>query len=165
MANVDLVIGDITGIECDALVTFVNPNGDWYGGVDKAIRRRAGNAFHELLAARRGTLGLPNGHPTMVHSFMQTPFRNVLFIVDDFSNPLPLWSLLYGALDFAEEHGFQHVTMPVFRTGAAGHLFDQESTEQELISTLLEHSFPGQISVVVYDDADQAERLMTLLGK
>ena len=44
--KLQVVEGDITRIKADAIVTAINSHGLWFGGIDGAIQRAAGNLYH-----------------------------------------------------------------------------------------------------------------------
>lgn len=161
MAKIQIVEGDITQMKADALVTFANPLGHWHGGVDNALKRRFGTGFHDELEKARVAGRFTNGKACFVAG-SSSPFKGVLFVCDDLDSPLDLYVLVETALKKAAEIGAKEVVVPVFRTGYAFDYFEMEAIERELIGILKTVSFNGTITIVVYRDPDQANRLRAL---
>ena len=115
MTRVIVKSGDVTkDVQADALVTLINSEGMWFGGVDGAIMRVAGGLFHsqaraiplkdgDVVVAKRGS----NSH--------NGSFKDVIFVVDDLKQPLS--NLMYSALREAKVQGYKIVAFPLMRTG------------------------------------------------
>jgi O-acetyl-ADP-ribose deacetylase (regulator of RNase III) len=50
--KVSVIEGDITRINADAIVTAINSAGMWFGGIDDAIQRAAGDFYHNQAEAK-----------------------------------------------------------------------------------------------------------------
>jgi len=48
--NIAVQDGDITKIPTNAILTAINSGGLWFGGIDGAIQRIAGNHYHNQVA-------------------------------------------------------------------------------------------------------------------
>lgn len=115
MANVQVTVkrGDITEIPADMLITAINSDGAWFGGIDDAIQRVAGPMFHNQAAAVR----LRDGDTVLAkaNGSHGGAFRDVVFVVDDLRRPLS--QIVEASLKAADEAGATSVTLPALRTG------------------------------------------------
>jgi len=111
---IKIVEGDITRVKAEALITAINSGGLWFGGIDGAIQRAAGNTYHSQVAAQDLSdlmtvvaKGTSEGH--------QGEFDNVVFVVDDLQSSLN--QVVFKGLEAAGNAGFKSVTIPAIRTG------------------------------------------------
>src|SRR5262245_49160124 len=124
-AVIELVQGDITRQEVDAIVNAANSRLAGGGGVDGAIHRRGGPAIMQETAKR-----YPDGCPTgsaVISSAGNLTAKHVIHAVG------PVYSggkrgeseLLFGAfrrsLELAIEHDCRSIAMPALSTGAYGY--------------------------------------------
>jgi O-acetyl-ADP-ribose deacetylase (regulator of RNase III) len=109
------LLGDITKVETDAIITLISPQGS--GSVDRAIRNVAGNQYHYQAWKVFESTGLQNGQVIVAKKIRTHAgrFENVIFVVDDLTSPLN--ELLYKGLIAAKEQGYNHVAIPLMRTG------------------------------------------------
>lgn len=115
-----IVSGDLMSLETEALITAINPNGDWYGYIDREIVGVAKDHYHKepRMALRKS--GLNDGSVIVARGnrkFHKGKFDHVIFVVDAFN--LPLSKLVYSALVAAHQNDFQEVSLPVIRGGVA----------------------------------------------
>jgi O-acetyl-ADP-ribose deacetylase (regulator of RNase III) len=122
---IELLQGDITKVQADALVTAANSGLRGGGGVDGAIHRTAGPG---LLEACRAIGGCPTGSAVATPAFNleQNGVKNIIHAVG------PVWhggsqgepGLLEGAyqksLQAAEEQGCTSLAFPSISTGVYG---------------------------------------------
>lgn len=128
-AVLQLVVGDITDVEADAIVNAANSSLMGGGGVDGAIHRRGGPKILEECKRVRATVwpdGLPTGHAVLT-SGGDLRARFVIHTVG------PVWmggfhveeELLKQAyrnsLKLAVSNGFKVVAFPSISTGAYGY--------------------------------------------
>jgi O-acetyl-ADP-ribose deacetylase (regulator of RNase III) len=113
MTRVEVLSGDITRVKADSLITAINSGGMWFGGIDGAIQRCAGDIFHAKAAAEK----LTDGKTVFASSdhFHGGSFKSVLFVVDDLKQPLR--EIVTAALREAERRQLSSITLPTIRTG------------------------------------------------
>lgn len=126
--TVELVQGDITQQQLDAIVNAANSRLAGGGGVDGAIHRRGGPAIMQE-TARRYPEGCPTGS-AVISGAGNLPAKYVIHAVG------PVWSgggrgeaaLLAGcyrrALELAVERGCSSIAFPAISTGAYGYPLD-----------------------------------------
>lgn len=119
MANLFVIKGDITRtVPVEAIVTLINSDGMWFGGVDGAIQRVAGRHYHAQAGVVLNTSGLINAQSVVAkgdQAYHNGSFDNVVFVVDDLQSPLN--ELVYTALQTAKREGYSSVALPLMRTG------------------------------------------------
>ena len=126
--QIEVVRGDITGLEVDAVVTAANSGLRGGGGVDGAVHRAAGP---RLLAACREIGGCPTGSAVVTPAFDLEPrVRWVVHAVGPVYRGGPRDAeLLAGAytasLARADEVGARSVAFPSISTGVYGYPDDE----------------------------------------
>jgi len=120
---VELVEGDITQQDVDAIVNAANSSLLGGGGVDGAIHRAAGP---ELLAACRPLGGCPTGEARITPGF-RLPARHVIHTVgpvyrDGQQGEAALLASAHRAsLELAAENGVKRLAFPAISTGVYGY--------------------------------------------
>ena len=151
--------GDITQIPADALMTAIYSGGLWFGGIDRAIKRVAGDQFHaEALFA----MPLKNLQTIVARGKDnydgKRGFKDVIFIVDDLESSLD--KVVYAGLETAHTRGYNSLLIPTIRLGI---MADGEETKEEAIrkiadglndfvSKYAEQTKLEDIKIVVYND-------------
>ncbi len=150
--------GDITtNVPVDCLISSINSEGLWFGGVDEAIRRVAGDQFHKQALQMLRQYGLHDGQVLSLPQQWEHAgsFHSVLFVVDDLQQPLNV--LVFTALKKAESCGFRSVALPLMRTGVAAGIMERTQLEvvqaikMGLLQFLNDYPYSNmQINVVAY---------------
>ncbi len=127
--RVDVVQGDITKLEVDAVVNAANTRLLGGGGVDGAIHRAAGP---ELLAECRTLNGCPTGEAKITGGY-NLPARRVIHTVGPVwhdggeGEPELLANCYRNSLRLAAENGIKTVAFPSISTGVYGYPIEQAS--------------------------------------
>lgn len=123
--RIELVRGDITTQDVDAVVTAANSALRGGGGVDGAVHAAAGP---ELLAACRPLAPCPAGSAVVTPAFGLAPVRWVIHAVGPiYSGPADaevLASAYVASLARADEVGARSVAFPSISTGVYGYPLD-----------------------------------------
>lgn len=161
--RIEVIEGDITKIQADAIVNAANTSLLGGGGVDGAIHRAAGP---ELLAECRTLNGCRTGQAKMTKGY-RLPAKFVIH------TPGPIWqgggygekellaSCYQNCLTLAEQAGCHHVAFPSISTGV--YQFPLEQAAQiavhEIRNFLQTHELPEVVTMVCFTrDAAQAYR-------
>ncbi len=130
-ARLELVQGDITKQEVDAIVNAANTGLRGGGGVDGAIHRAGGPeimAECDRIRAERG--GCPTG-TAVITTAGRLPARRVIHTAGprwrggNHGEPELLASCYKSCLDLAREHGLRTIAFPSISTGVYGYPVDQ----------------------------------------
>ena len=171
---IDVVQGDLTALDVDAVVNAANPGLLGGGGVDGAVHRAAGpdlrRACEQFPSVRRG-VRCPTGEARITPGF-RLPARWVIHTVG------PVWrgggegeadllaSAYRSSLTLAAEHELGTVAFPAISTGVYG--YPPEAAARVAVGTVrqwqAEHDAPGQVLLVGYD-ARAAETLRAALAE
>lgn len=165
-SSVRVQLGDITRVPADGLITAVNSEGFWAGGVDGAIGRAGGGQFHSQAQV---LIGQQDGQVKIAETQQphQGAFKNVVFVVDDLK--LPLYDILSAGLNAADQAGHKSVSIPAMRLGVMKNV---GGTPQEKVADMARavRDFQAraqsvkEINFVIYGDAETAKALEQALG-
>lgn len=153
--EIKITKGDITKIQCDAIVNAANNSLLGGGGVDGAIHRAAGP---ELLKECRTLGGCATGDAKITKGY-QLPAKYVIHTVgpvyyDGEHNEANLLKSCYQrCLELAVQHQCQHIAFPSISTGA--YRYPTSEAAKIAIKTIQEFLYHHQIQcieIVCFDD-------------
>jgi O-acetyl-ADP-ribose deacetylase (regulator of RNase III) len=153
----ELVEGDITQQETEAIVNAANSSLLGGGGVDGAIHRAAGP---ELLAECRTLGGCPAGEARLTRGY-RLKAKYVIHGVGPIYRGTPrdaelLASVHRHALQLASEHGIASVAFPAISTGAYGYPLEEAAPValQTVIDYLRDHPEIKLVRFVLLPEGD-----------
>lgn len=156
--RMQVVRGDITKLEVDAIVNAANERLAPGGGVDGAIRRAAGPELNEA-CQRLG--GCPPGEARITPGF-RLPARYVIHTVGPIyrggqqNEAKVLRSCYLQSLRLAEENGLRSIAFPCISTGVYGYPKAEacDIAVQTVSEWLQEHALPEVVIFCCFDEED-----------
>jgi O-acetyl-ADP-ribose deacetylase len=156
-SHIELVQGDITRQQVDAIVNAANSQLMVGGGVDGAIHRAAGPGVHEETRTRY-PLGCPTGD-AVASSAGSLPARFIFHAVGPIwrggreGEPASLRSAYRRCLELAEQHQCASIAFPAISTGVYGFPVDlaAENSLDETRRFLLASAASIAVRFVLFD--------------
>jgi O-acetyl-ADP-ribose deacetylase (regulator of RNase III) len=157
MERLEIVRGDITNQQVDAIVNAANSTLLGGGGVDGAIHRAAGP---ELLEECSKLRGCPTGQSKITKGY-KLPAKHVIHTVGPVwhggrnNEPQLLASCYRTALDVARQHNCNTVAFPAISCGAYAYPLDLAArvSIDVVRQYLSEHDHPRLVRWVLFDPA------------
>ena len=168
-SRIHLVIGDITRLAVDAIVTAANEALRGGGGVDGAVHRAAGP---DLVAASRALAPCPAGSARITPGF-NLDARYVIHAVgpvfrDLTEDKATLASAYHAALQLCIENDVDHIAFPCISTGVYG--FPKDAACQIATDTVTrwlgQHAVPSAVTFCCFaaEDAELYRQRLAELG-
>jgi O-acetyl-ADP-ribose deacetylase (regulator of RNase III) len=162
--KVQVVMGDITKQNVDAIVNAANSTLLGGGGVDGAIHAKGGPKILEACRDLRRTRfprGLPTGEAVLTTGG-QLPARHVIHTVGPITaigkepDASMLAACYRNSLDLAAKHGLRSIAFPAISTGAYGYPPDRAApVVSETIESVLSAGSPVEhVRLVFFNEAD-----------
>jgi O-acetyl-ADP-ribose deacetylase (regulator of RNase III) len=157
VSGIEVVQGDITTLEVDAIVNAANESLLGGGGVDGAIHRAAGP---RLLDECRSLGGCPTGQAKITRGY-DLRARHVIHTVGpvwrggDRGEPDLLASCYRACLSLAREHELRSLAFPAISCGVYGYPLGAAAriAVDEVTAFLDQHEMPEQVRFVCFDHA------------
>ncbi len=156
--RLQVMVGDITKLEVDVIVTAANESLAGGGGVDGAVHRAAGPG----LFAECRTIGIcPEGEARITRGYL-LPARFVIHAVGpvyedgSFGEAETLASAYRESLGLAEAHGLAAIAFPCISTGVYGYPKSEACrvAVDAVVTWLAGHDLPHEVTFCCFDEDD-----------
>lgn len=156
--RMSIVVGDITKLPVDAIVTAANEALCGGGGVDGAVHRAAGPALlEECLRIRH----CPQGEARITKGYL-LPAKFIIHTVGpvweggEYGEPAVLASCYRSSLKLASDFGVETIAFPCIASGVYG--YPKDPACEVAVSTVLEwlsdHEAPAEVVFCCFSEED-----------
>jgi O-acetyl-ADP-ribose deacetylase len=155
-AKIELILGDITSLEVDAIVNAANKSLLGGGGVDGAIHRAAGpgllNECSKLNGCETGNAKITKGYNLNTQYIIHTV--GPVWMGGRCDEHLLLASCYHNSLKLAKENKIKTIAFPGISTGVYGFPKDQAAlvAVTETKRFMEKNSFPEKVIFVAFDE-------------
>ena len=152
---VELIQGDITDLDVDAIVNAANSQLILGAGVAGAIRRKGGPGIQEECLA----IGYCEVGSAVITGGGNLPARHVIHAVGprmgEGSESGKLANAVRASLDLAEQHGLRSIALPAISTGVFG--YPLEACADVMLRVIIDYTFEDlesleHVIVCLYDE-------------
>lgn len=156
MNRFEILVGDITQSDAEAIVNAANTTLLGGSGVDGAIHRAAGpellEACRALHGCETGKSKLTPGFRLAAHYVIHTP--GPIWQGGGMGEPALLASCYKSALEVAAVHGIRTVDFPSISTGVYGYPLPQASTValKAIMDFLRSHDLPQRVRMICHTE-------------
>lgn len=159
-SRIDIFLGDITSVSCDAVVNAANSSLSGGGGVDGAIHKAAGRKLYERCSEIIKEIGtLKPGEAVITPAYEMKTASNIIHTVGpfwkggNFKEREVLSSCYENSLKIAADKKFDRVAFPAISTGVYFYPYKEafDAAYETVNRFLKKNEFPKKVIFVFYE--------------